>query len=47
VTLELISHDTNNLILAAALLSIALNPFMFKLADRLGKREDSPPAELA
>lgn len=47
VTLELISHDTNNLILAAALLSIALNPFMFKLADRLGKREDAPPAEAA
>ncbi|WP_374592690.1 cation:proton antiporter [Sphingosinicella sp.] len=40
VTLELISHDTNNLILAAALLSIALNPFMFKLADRLAKRAE-------
>jgi len=44
VTLELISHDTNNLILAAALLSIALNPFMFKLADRLS-RDIAPPAE--
>ncbi|WP_300536691.1 cation:proton antiporter [Sphingosinicella sp.] len=46
VTLELISHDTNNLILAAALLSIALNPFMFKLADRLS-RGTEPPASPA
>lgn len=44
VTLELISHDTNNLILAAALLSIALNPFMFKLADRLAGRAEPPAA---
>ncbi|MBW7945636.1 cation:proton antiporter [Sphingosinicella microcystinivorans] len=43
VTLELISHETNNLILAAALLSIALNPFMFKLADRLTRDMESPP----
>lgn len=45
VTLELISHDTNNLILAAALLSIALNPFMFKLADRLGGGTKPKPIE--
>jgi CPA2 family monovalent cation:H+ antiporter-2 len=45
VTLELISHDTNNLILAAALLSIALNPFMFKLADRLGGGAKPQPVE--
>ena len=44
VTLELISHDTNNLILAAALLSIALNPFMFKLADRLSRGTEPPAA---
>ncbi len=47
VTLELISHETNNLILAAALLSIALNPFMFKLADRLTRKAEPPPPEPA
>nr|WP_279380270.1 cation:proton antiporter [Sphingosinicella soli] len=47
VTLELISHDTNNLILAAALLSIALNPFMFKLADWLSRGKEPPPEPVA
>ncbi len=35
--LGVLSADTVNLILAAALLSIAFNPFMFKLTDRLGR----------
>ncbi len=36
-TLGVLGKNTVNLILAAALLSIALNPFMFKAADWLGK----------
>ena len=35
VTLGLLGQGTHDLILAAALISIALNPFVFKLADRL------------
>jgi CPA2 family monovalent cation:H+ antiporter-2 len=33
--LHILSQETHDLILAAALLSIVLNPFIFKLADRL------------
>ncbi|MBC6983704.1 cation:proton antiporter [Caulobacter sp. 17J80-11] len=40
MTLGVMSRQTHDLILAAALLSIALNPFVFKLADLLaGKAE--------
>jgi len=39
VKLEVMSRATHDLILAAALLSIVLNPFVFKLAERL-----APPA---
>ncbi len=38
VSLGVLSPETHDLVLAAALLSIALNPFMFKLADRLINR---------
>jgi len=34
VNLELLSGDTYNLILAAALISIALNPVLFAMIDR-------------
>lgn len=38
VTLGAMSRETHDLILAAALLSISLNPFVFALTDRLGGR---------
>jgi CPA2 family monovalent cation:H+ antiporter-2 len=41
VTLGAMSRETHDLILAAALLSISLNPFVFALADRLGGRPRS------
>jgi CPA2 family monovalent cation:H+ antiporter-2 len=50
VHLELLSQDTYNLILAAALISIALNPLLFALAERTSDKRDgaseksSPPA---
>lgn len=40
VTLGLLSTETYNLILASALISIALNPLLFKLAETLGRDED-------
>lgn len=43
VSLNALSKETHDLILAAALLSISLNPFVFALADRLGGRP-TPPA---
>jgi len=43
VSLGALSRETHDLILAAALLSIALNPFVFALIDRMGAR---PPAGL-
>ncbi|RAK67185.1 cation:proton antiporter [Phenylobacterium kunshanense] len=42
VTLGALSRETHDLILAAALLSISLNPFVFALADRLGGRPTPP-----
>lgn len=39
VTLGLLSTETYNLILASALISIALNPLLFKLAETLGRDE--------
>jgi monovalent cation:H+ antiporter-2, CPA2 family len=38
LTLGLLTQPTYDLILAAALISIALNPFIFKLADRLAPK---------
>ena len=38
VSLGAMRQETHDLILAAALLSIALNPFVFALCDRLGGR---------
>ena len=35
LSLKILSRETHDLILAAALLSIVLNPFVFALADRL------------
>ena len=43
VRLELLSEDTYNLILAAALISIALNPVLFALAERISDRRDGAP----
>ena len=42
VSLGGISSETRDLILAAALLSISLNPFVFALVDRLGARPRPP-----
>jgi CPA2 family monovalent cation:H+ antiporter-2 len=42
VTLDLIGRPTHDVILAAALLSIALNPLLFALADRLNPSEPRP-----
>ena len=38
------SRETHDLILAAALLSISLNPFVFLFTDRMGGRPKPPPA---
>ena len=38
MSLGALSRETHDLILAAALLSIALNPFVFALIDRMGAR---------
>jgi len=45
VSLGAMSQTTHDLILAAALLSISLNPFLFKLIDRMGARPETPPAK--
>ena len=44
MTLGALSRETHDLILAAALLSISLNPFVFALVDRMGARP-KPPAK--
>ncbi|MBU1325157.1 MAG: cation:proton antiporter [Alphaproteobacteria bacterium] len=44
VSLGAMSQTTHDLILAAALLSISLNPFVFKLIDRMGAKPQTPPA---
>ena len=43
VTLGAMSRETHDLILAAALLSISLNPFVFRFMDRMGARPPAPP----
>jgi CPA2 family monovalent cation:H+ antiporter-2 len=45
VSLGVMSSETQDLILAAALLSIALNPFVFVLTDRLGGTPRPKPVE--
>jgi CPA2 family monovalent cation:H+ antiporter-2 len=45
VSLGAMSQTTHDLILAAALLSISLNPFVFKLIDRMGARPETPPTK--
>lgn len=42
VSLGAMSRETHDLILAAALLSISLNPFVFALIDRMGGRAQPP-----
>jgi CPA2 family monovalent cation:H+ antiporter-2 len=44
MSLGALSRETHDLILAAALLSISLNPFVFALVDRMGARP-KPPAK--
>ncbi len=44
VSLGAMSRETHDLILAASLLSISLNPFVFALVDRMGARPTPPPA---
>ncbi|RZI98330.1 MAG: potassium transporter Kef [Brevundimonas sp.] len=44
VTLGGMSRETHDLILAAALLSISLNPFVFAAIDRMGARPKPPSA---
>lgn len=41
VRLELLSEETYNLILAAALISIALNPLLFAFAERISDKNDA------
>lgn len=45
VRLELLSQDTYNLILASALISIALNPLLFKAAEHIADGKKPPPAQ--
>ena len=47
VTTRLMSRGTHDLVLAAALLSIALNPLVLRLADRLGRRRPQPEQRAA
>lgn len=47
VSLGAMSRDTHDLILAAALLSITLNPLMFAVADHLGGARKGRPAAAA
>ena len=44
VSLGAMSRETHDLILAAALLSISLNPFVFRFMDKMGARPPAPPA---
>ncbi len=44
VTLGAMSRETHDLILAAALLSISVNPFVFRFMDKMGARPPAPPA---
>ena len=44
VSLGAMSRETHDLILAAALLSISLNPFVFLFADKMGGKPKPPPA---
>lgn len=44
VRLELLSENTYNLILASALISIAVNPLLFKAAERIAARATPAPA---
>ncbi|MDZ4363691.1 cation:proton antiporter, partial [Brevundimonas sp.] len=44
MSLGALSRETHDLILAAALLSISLNPFVFALIDRMGARPTPPSA---
>ncbi len=43
VSLGAMSRETHDLILAAALLSISLNPFVFAFIDRIGAKPKTPP----
>ncbi|MFC0633379.1 cation:proton antiporter domain-containing protein [Brevundimonas balnearis] len=45
VYLGAMSRETHDLVLAAALLSITLNPFVFKLIDRMGAKPEPPSAQ--
>jgi CPA2 family monovalent cation:H+ antiporter-2 len=42
--LGIVTHPTYNLIMAGALISIALNPFLFRLAEAAGKKLTKPEA---
>jgi CPA2 family monovalent cation:H+ antiporter-2 len=44
VSMGVMGQDTHDLILAAALLSISLHPFVFRFMDRFGARPPAPPA---
>ena len=46
VTTKLMSRETHDLVLAAALLSIALNPFALRLVDALDRRRAEPATAL-
>ena len=45
VYLGVMTEETQNLVLAASLISIALNPFVFRLADKLAARNAKPPGD--
>lgn len=43
VTVGIMTRDTHDLVLAGALISILANPFVFRLADWLGRETDAEP----
>ncbi|MDO8900786.1 MAG: cation:proton antiporter [Phenylobacterium sp.] len=43
VSAGLMARETHDLVLAGALISILANPFVFRLADRLGRSKDQEP----
>ncbi|MGE0743231.1 MAG: cation:proton antiporter [Hyphomonadaceae bacterium] len=47
VSLNMLSSETYNLILASALISIALNPVLFMLAERISDRREPPAPAIA
>ncbi|MDP3383672.1 MAG: hypothetical protein Q8S47_10145, partial [Phenylobacterium sp.] len=43
VSVGIMARETHDLVLAGALISILANPFVFRLADWLGRSKDQEP----